>query len=77
MKSATMEIDESEILTAIKAYVEKDGWKIEGKITLTRVPGFSDQREGDQREGTHVPDSVKASFKVVPAPRTSGSHYGD
>lgn len=71
MKSATMEIDESEIVAAIKMHIEGGGdWKVEGKITLTRVAGYS-----DQREGVSVPDSVKASFKVVPAPRASGSCY--
>lgn len=45
MKNATLELDENEILEAIKAHVEKDGWKVAGKVSLTYHPGSTDQRE--------------------------------
>lgn len=45
MKAATIELSEQEIIDALRAAIEKEGWHIAGRVELTVHPGCSDQRD--------------------------------
>lgn len=60
MKTATIELDESEIKAAIKAAIEAEGWKTTtAAITLDISPA---QDEGC---GRYSPASVRARIQVM------------
>lgn len=60
MKTATIELDESEIKAAIKAAIEAEGWKTTtAAVTLDISPGYSGQDQCD-----YCGPSVKARVLV-------------
>ena len=59
MKTATIELSPDEITKAIAEYVERDGWKVAGKVVLDISPGYSG---ADQRD--YCAPSVKARVQV-------------
>lgn len=59
MKTATIELTQDEIAKAVQEYVERDGWKVAGKVNLDVTPA---QDDGPNR---YSPASVKARVQVT------------